>query len=282
MGIAQNSNTTAGIDQNFSTATNAGSLAEHEKAEATNQPKMQPETQHIPPGRPGQTINLTGMHENRRESVVEQMGEYLFRNTPSTQPPRPTPRVHSLSKRRDTPRCLRGLRDPLPTFFTRPRTTLWGFRTWCPFQCTYCPPTFNDANDNTAQDLPGGTIDHNMDTEAQSDASTDGDVKPQHISKQVETLMKAYYDKSEKLSGLDSDEFDSKLETYRGHIDLHHVEKSVWVKAFPFMLTDMALVFFKTEIEPSHDLNGLSLDSLVNMFRTKYNSPERELRLMDD
>lgn len=74
------------------------------------------------------------------------------------------------------------------------------------------------------------------------------ETKPHHILKQVESVQNAYYDKADKFSGHDTDDFDSKLNTFRSKLGINAVGNSVWVRAFPIILTGRALVFFQTSI----------------------------------
>lgn len=48
------------------------------------------------------------------------------------------------------------------------------------------------------------------------------------------------------------------------------------------MLSDHALIFYRNEIQGTHNLNNLSFDAIVRIFKTKFNTPARRLRLMDE
>lgn len=93
---------------------------------------------------------------------------------------------------------------------------------------------------------------------------------------------KSYYDKSAKFSGSDTDDLESKLAKFRSYLNLHSVSSSVWVQAFPIMLSDHAQPFFETTVEPHYDLETMPYEHLLTIFRKKYNTPQRNLRLMDE
>lgn len=77
---------------------------------------------------------------------------------------------------------------------------------------------------------------------------------------------KAYYDKTERFSGKKTDYFNSKLTTFRNLLQMHNVHHSVWVSASPFMLSERALLYFRTEIQGRHNLDTLSFGGLVSQF----------------
>lgn len=262
------------------------------------------QTEHNPQGkipqssgtgtRTAQTLDITG--QERRGSIIEQTGQYTFRTTPAPnyRMTRNAPRRH-FGLGSDQPRGLRGLRDQLTTpparFIPRPdHDPHSGFGRGTPRITPRSSHTAPPALHTTPDENPNGDANGDITPNHGSNDNTNADVteaidtalQPHHISKQVETLMKSYYDRTEKFSGLDTDDFDSKLDNYERHLELHSVDKSVWVRAFPVMLCDMALIFYKMEIQPVYDLTQLPFEDLVEIFREKFNTPQRALRLADD
>lgn len=106
--------------------------------------------------------------------------------------------------------------------------------------------------------------------------------KPHHMSKQIDSLQKAYYEKSENFTGKDTDDFDSKLTTFKSCLGMHGVNQDVWVRAFPLMLTEHAQTFFETDLDPNFNLETMPFDHLLTFFRKQYNTVKKDLRLMDE
>lgn len=48
------------------------------------------------------------------------------------------------------------------------------------------------------------------------------------------------------------------------------------------MISDHALTFSDTEVESKYDLETMQFDQLVTLFRTRFNTQERSLKLMDE
>lgn len=63
---------------------------------------------------------------------------------------------------------------------------------------------------------------------------------------------------------------------------MHNMNPSVWIRAFPLMLTDNALIFFETAIAPKFDVELMPYEQLITDFRKGYSTPEQRLKLMDD
>lgn len=67
-----------------------------------------------------------------------------------------------------------------------------------------------------------------------------------------------------RFRGKDRDDFDLKLENVHYQLAMHNFDRSVLLRSFLFMLADQALVFFRTDIQPSFDLSTYLLDDLFH------------------
>lgn len=103
------------------------------------------------------------------------------------------------------------------------------------------------------------------------------------ITQQVGFLQDSYlYDKMQKFNDKNDDDFYTKVAIYEQNLSLYSIDKSVWVLAFRIMLTGQALLFFSTNVTAKFDLKTLPYDRLVEIFRQRYNTPERQLMLWSE
>lgn len=95
-------------------------------------------------------------------------------------------------------------------------------------------------------------------------------------------MQEACYETSDTLIDMDAEEFYSKLNTFKWHIFIHAVDKGILVHELPIMFTGGALVFFQTTVEPKQDLVALHFDHLFAPLKRRFNTAERNLRLMHE
>lgn len=100
--------------------------------------------------------------------------------------------------------------------------------------------------------------------------------------KQVYCLHKAYYEKPDKFTGKRTDEFGSELNDFNIHLGIQAMDKSIWVGAFPIMLTERAIFSSKIIMEPKYDLVDLKFDHFVDLLKRRHKKPELNLWLMDE
>lgn len=187
----------------------------------------------------------TGYHptEKTHSAIVKQTGHYDFRTTAAANSNpgtgnRTNPTNPITKTTRDVIQHQRVLINAIPRYIYGPsrrkqqQNTPKSYGTApAAFRKQFQQP-FGKSNDKDSSDEADDGDDVPTDTSDKECGSN-----PHHVSKQIESLQKSYYEKINRFYRKDTSDFDSNLSNYKRHLRMHNVNRSIWVHSFPIMLT---------------------------------------------